>query len=210
LTHWLEELERKENRRRRSASDSARVQDKKFRIKQNYDKNKQTYDGFIRKIFDLAERVNTLPTEHREDFGKINAKKKQTKLNNKLSYFSSSRRVQKTEFRGILNPFKTVHYKHIRVIFFNIAKVMDKIEVEIKEEYLEKKRKDGKITDDDVRHDHVKPKNDRKDKFHQIYYYDVNNLTDDFAFKIIDWLAFHENLDHLPVVHDGEKRFEDD
>jgi len=209
VAHWLDEIERQESRKKGSASNSARDLDKKFRIKQNYEKNKELYDGFVSKLQSLVERVNNLPIEHREVFGKINAKMKDTRLDNHLSYFSSSRRVEKTEFKGILRPFVSVHYKHIRVIYFNVAKIMDKVEVEIYEELLEKKRRDGQIVDEHENpHQSHKPHSD-KGKFHEIFYYDIDKLKDDLAFKIIDWLAFHEEVNHIPIVHDGEPRFKE-
>ena len=209
MAHWLDEIERQESRRRGSASDSARVQDKKFRIQQNYQKNKDLYDGFIAKVQALVNRVNNLPVEHREVFGKINEKLKDTKLNNHLSYFSSSRRIEKTEFKSILSPFKTVHYKHVRIIYFNVAKLIDKVEVEIYEELLEKKRHDGQIIEDHESPHHSNKPHSDKDKFHEIYYYDMSRLNDELAFKIIDWLAFHEEVSHIPIVHDGEPRFKE-
>jgi hypothetical protein len=209
MSHWLDEIERQESRRRGSASGSARIQDKKFRIQQNYLKNKDIYEGFVTKMQNLVERVNNLPIEHRSVFGKINSKQKESRLDNHLSYFSSSSRTEKTEFKNLLHPFKTVHYKHVRVIFFNVAKLMDKVEVEIYEELLEKKRRDGKVIDE-----HENPKDFHKphsehDKFHEIYYYEMSKLSDELAFMIIDWLAFHEEVNHIPIVHDGEARFKE-
>jgi hypothetical protein len=209
VSHWLDEIERQESRKRRSASSSARVQDKKFRIQQNYTKNKDLYDGFIAKLQNLVNRVNDLPLEHREVFGKINSKLKDTRLDNHLCYFSSSRRIEKTIFKNILHPFKTIHYKHVRVIYFNIAKLLDKVEVEIYEELLEKKRHDGQIiAEHENPHQSHKPHSERG-KFHEIYYYDMTSLTEDLALKIIDWLAFHEEVSHIPIVHDGEPRFKE-
>jgi hypothetical protein len=210
MTHWLDEIERQESRKKGSAANSARVQDKKFRIQQNYQKNKDIYDGFVFKMQALIKRVNNLPLEHREVFGKISDKVKDTRLNNHLSYFSSSRRIEKTEFKSILQPFHTTHYKHVRVIYFNVAKIIDKVEVEIYEELLEKKRHDGQIIPEheDPHHSH-KPHSD-KDKFHEIYYYGMENLSDDLGLKIIDWLAFHEEVHHIPIVHDGEPRFKEE
>ena len=209
VPHWLDEIEQQESRRKGSASGSARVQDKKFRIRQNYQKNKDAYDGFIGKLQSLVNRVNLLPMEHREVFGKINEKIKDTRLDNHLSNFSSSRRIEKTEFKNILHPFKTIHYKHIRVIYFNVAKLMDKVEVEIYEELLEKKRHDGQVIPEHVSsHQSHKPQSE-KEKFHEIYYYEMVQLTDELAIRIIDWLAFHEEVEHIPIVHDGEPRFEE-
>lgn len=209
MAHWLDEIERQESRRRGSASSSARVQDKKFRIQQNYQKNKESFDGFIANVQGLVTRVNNLPMEHREVFGKISAKLKNTRLDNHLSYFSSSRKVEKTEFKNILKPFKSIHYKHVRVIYFNVAKIMDKVEVEIYEELLEKKRHDGQVVaEHENPHQSRKPHSDR-DKFHEIYYYDMSALNDELGIKIIDWLAFHEEVSHIPIVHDGEPRFKE-
>ncbi len=207
--HWLDEIERQESRKRGSGSGSARVQDKKFRIQQNYEKNREVYDGFMQKLTGLVERVNSLPMQHREEFGKITAREKESRLENHLHYFSSSRRTQRTEFKSILNPFKTVHYKHIRIIYFNVAKLMDKVEVEIHEELLEKKRRDGReVPEHENPNDFHKPHSE-KDKFHEIFYYEMEKLNDDLAYKILDWLAFHENVDHIPIVTEGEPRFKD-
>jgi hypothetical protein len=205
--HWLDDIERQESRRHGHASDSARIQDKKFRIQQNYAKNKKVYDGFINRLHALVDRVNNLPMEYREEFGKINFREKESKLNNRLRYFSSSRRTQKMEFKGILSPFKSVHYKHVRLIYFNVAKLMDKVEVEIHEEFLEKKRRDGKVVPEHENpHEFHKPHSE-KGKFHEIYYYDMEKLTDDLAYRILDWLAFKESVDTIPIVIEGEPRF---
>ena len=209
MSHWLDEIERFESRKHRSASSSARVQDKKFRIQQNYQKNKEIYEAFISKLQSVIERVNNLPIAYREVFGKINIKQKDTRLDNHLNYYSSSRRTEKTVFKNILHPFNTVHYKHVRVIFFNVAKLMDKVEVEIYEELLEKKRRDGQIIEE-----HENPKDfhkphSEKDKFHEIYYYEMDRLDDELTLKIIDWLVFREEVNQIPIVTEGEPRFKD-
>jgi hypothetical protein len=209
MAHWLDEIERQESRRKGSGSNSARVQDKKFRIQQNYAKNKEIYDGFVVKMQSLVNRVNSLPIEHREVFGKINEQEKNSKLDNHLTMFSSSRRVEKTEFKSILHPFKTIHYKHVRVIYFNVAKLIDKAEVEIYEEHLEKKRRDGQVVDEHEDPHHVHKPHSDKEKFHEIFYYDMAKLNDDLAFRIIDWLVFREEVSHIPIVVDGEPRFKE-
>jgi hypothetical protein len=209
MTHWLDEIEKQESRKKGSASGSARVQDKKFRIQQNYQKNKEIYEAFISKLNGLVERVNILPIEYRDVFGKINVKQKESKLDNHLNYFSSSRRTEKTEFKNLLHPFKTVHYKHVRVIFFNVAKLMDKIEVEIYEELLEKKRRDGQIVDELENPKGFHKPHSETDKFHEIYYYEMGRLDDDLALRIIDWLVFREEVNHIPIVTEGEPRFKE-
>jgi len=198
-----------EARKHRSASDSARIQDKKFRIQQNYEKNHEVYDGFISKLDGLVERVNSLPLEHREEFGKISSRDKDSKLHNHLHFFSSSRRTQKVMFKDLLHPFKNTHFKHVRVVYFNVAKIMDKVEVEILEELLEKKRRDGKVVPEhESGKDFRKPQED-KDKFHEVYYYDMDRLSDELAYQVLDWLAFREDLNHLPILRDGESRFKE-
>ena len=209
LSHWLEEIERIESRKHRSASDSARIQDKKFRIQQNYAKNKGAYESFLQKLNGLVERVNNLPLEYRELFGKINGKAKSSRLDNHLHYFSSSRRIQRMQFKNFLQPFKNVHFKHIRVIYFNVAKVMDKVEVEILEEFLEKKKHDGKVIPEQESGKRSSGSQNSQDKFHEIYYYDIGKLNEELALATIDWLVFREDVDHLPVVHDGEPRLAD-
>jgi hypothetical protein len=209
MAHWLDEIERQESRKRGSGSSSARVQDKKFRIQQNYAKNKAVYDGFVEKMMNLVKRVNDLPLEYREEFNKINAQQKESRLDNHLTFFSSSRRTQKTAFKGILHPFKSVHYKHVRVIYFNIAKHMDKIEVEIYEELLEKTRHDGKVIPEHEDPHHAGKPHSEKDKFHEIYYYEMEKLTDELALQIIDWLSFHEEVQHIPIISEGEPRFKE-
>jgi hypothetical protein len=210
MAHWLDEIEWQESRRKGSGSSSARVQDKKFRIQQNYAKNKAFYEGFLESMHNLVGRVNNLPLQYREIFGKINTQSKESKLENHLTMFSSSRRVEKTEFKSILQPFKTIHYKHARVIYFMVAKQMDKVEVEIYEELMEKKRHDGKVIPEheDPNHSH-KPRSE-KDKFHEIYYYGMESLTNELALQIIDWLSFREEVQHIPIVTDGEPRFKEE
>ena len=209
MGHWLDEIEWQESRRRGSGSSSARVQDKKFRIQQNYAKNKETYDSFLDSMQGLISRVNSLPLQYRDVFGKINIQRKESKLDNHLTMYSSSRRIEKTEFKSILRPFSTTHYKHVRVIYFMVAKHMDKIEVEIYEELLEKKRHDGKvIPEHEDPHHSAKPHSDR-DKFHEIYYYGMDGLTNELALQIIDWLTFREEVQHIPIVTEGEPRFKE-
>ncbi len=209
MAHWLDEIERRESRRRGSGSSSARVQDKKFRIKQNYEKNKEIYESFMSNMMTLVSRVNSLPIEYREVFGKINSHRKDTRLDNHLTYFSGSTSIQKTRFKGLLSPFKSVHYKHVRVIYFNVAKHMDKVEVEIYEELLEKKRRDGKVVPEhEDPHASHKPHAGR-DKFHEIYYYEMDKLTEELALQIIDWLTFREEVYHIPIIAEGEPRFKE-
>ena len=111
------------------------------------------------------------------------------------------------QFRSIFQPFKNIHFKHVRVIYFNVAKLMDKVEVEIYEELLEKKRHDGKvIPEHEDPHKSSKPHSE-KDKYHEIFYYEMNKLTDELALQIIDWLSFRAEVQHIPIIAEGEPRF---
>jgi len=147
--------------------------------------------------------------EYRESFGKVNGHRKDTKLDNKLAFFSSSTRVQKMAFKGLFHPFKSVHYKHVRVIYFNIAKHMDKVEVEIYEELLEKKRRDGQVIPEHEDPHAVHKPHSEEGKFHEIYYYDMGKLNEELALQILDWLTFREEVQHIPVVVEGEPRFKE-
>ena len=203
MSHWIEDAEKRGKNIDKPSGDSARIQDKKFRIRQNYQKNKPIYDGFIKKMNSLIDRVNQLPIEHREEFGKINSSEKKSHLDNKLWHFSSSRRYHKRVFKSLLQPFSSAHFKHVRLIYFNVAKLPDKAEVEIREEHLEKKRLDGMLVDSE--HSSFKEKKGMP-RLRKIYYYPMDRLNDDLAFRIVDWLAFHEGIEHLPFLKDGEER----
>jgi hypothetical protein len=122
--------------------------------------------------------------------------------------FSSSQRIQKTQFKSLLRPIRSVHFKHIRVIYFNVAKVMDMVEVEVLEEFLEKKRRDGQVIPENESGKGFKKPESDKDKFHEIFYYDIGKLDETLAYQVIDWLAFKENVEHLSVVNEGEPRFD--
>ena len=86
---------------------------------------------------------------------------------------------------------------------------MDKVEVEVLEEFLEKKRRDGKVVPEyESGKGFKKPESDNN-KFHEIFYYQMDKLDETLAYQVIDWLAFRENVEHLAVVHEGEPRFEE-
>ena len=110
MAHWIEKAERADKNNKKPSGENAQVQDKKFRIRQNYQKNKAIYDGFIRKMNNLVDRVNQLPAEHREEFGKLNSSEKKSHLDNKLWHFSSSKRYSKRVFKGVFKPFKDTHF----------------------------------------------------------------------------------------------------
>lgn len=201
MSHWIDDIERKQDKGKYSRKESIRLQDKKFRIRQNYQKNKAAYDNFIHKLTELTERINRLPLQHREPFGQINSTQRETRIDNKLFYLTSSRRFEKRYFKNIFFPFKKGHFKHVRIIYFTVAGKMDKCEVEIKEDYLEKKRVDGKIIPAREKAEQGR----RKSRFHKTYHFPMDQLTDDVAYRVVDWLAFHEERQHMPFIPAGKE-----
>ncbi|HSG67141.1 MAG TPA: hypothetical protein VK994_00445, partial [Bacteroidales bacterium] len=110
MSHWLEEAE---NRKKSIESDSAvdKVKKKKKAIRENYDANREYYDRFVKNLESLALRINDLPKEYREDYGKVNFNFKDSKLDNQLFYLSTSRRIQKRLYRSLLTYFKKYTFK---------------------------------------------------------------------------------------------------
>lgn len=199
MTNWLEEAEKGLKKKKGSKGSTARILDKKFRIQKNYEKNKDKYDGFIAKLNELVDRVNDLPVEKKQPFGYINSKEKKSRLNNHLYYFSSSKRLEKIKFRGILKFFKLSHYKNIKVIYFNVSRHIDIVGIEIKERSLLKERiRDTSKTDDKKGVKGSKHKD--KDRIHFKFAWDMNKLDDELAMQVISWLAFKEDMENLPFV----------
>jgi hypothetical protein len=206
MAHWLEERENERDAGKSNKARSASFKDRKFRISQNYARNKEAYEGFLSRLSALIDRVNQLPADHRKDFGKISVQRKESQLDHHLLYFSTSRRFQEWGFRGILRPLVRVHYKHVRIIYFFISTQMNKTDVEIRDEYLVKHRYDGKVIhagDPQSRH-HRSRKG--RERFHKVYAYDISLLDEELAMTIIDWLAFKAPVTNLPVLQLGEER----
>jgi hypothetical protein len=81
--------------------------------------------------------------------------------------------------------------------------------VEIYEELLENKRRDGQVVEElENPKDFHKPHSE-KDKFHEIYYYEMDRLDDELTLRIIDWLVFREEVNQIPIVTGGEPRLKD-
>lgn len=200
MSHWLEEAEREELlRRQRPTHDSAKIQDKIFRINKNYEINGQAYDKFIEILHDVCERANHLPSEKREPWNHIEIKSKESKLNNHLFTFTTDERIDKVVTTSRFPFFKRQHFKHIRHIYFAVSKEMGKCEIEVKDDYLAKTRlnlDDGKEFD--------RPANDGFQRVNVIFMFDIENLTKEIAIKILDWLAFKNDLKSLPF---GEEHF---
>ncbi|NLN95737.1 MAG: hypothetical protein GX128_06170 [Bacteroidales bacterium] len=207
MAHWIDKIERKHKRsQRRSMSFQKMVLEKKNLIKTNYEKNKETYDSFIEIMFNLSERVNDLPEEHREPFKKISAVSKKSKLDNKLHYFYTSRRKQKTNF--LLSLFiKPTQVKNIRTFYIYVSKHEDFVNFELKEDFLIRRRV---IIEEKSKKSRNRKDNRSKDRLHVIYHFPMSKLNKDTALEIIDWLAFKNPLQALKFYNDfpdEEKQF---
>jgi len=190
MSHWLEEAEKAGHIAKPGSSlQHERIRHKKERIVINYMSNKRLYDDFISVLYQLTDRANNLSPEKREPFGLMDARSKDSKLNNHLNIFSTSRRVIRHGRKGILAWFKKYHFKHYRVMYVNVSKIPGKIEMEFKENYLARtilssRKKNGKM----------KPAG-HADRLHVLYYIDMENLDQELALEIIDWLAFAKELE---------------
>jgi len=200
MTHWLEEAEREEQlKKQRPTHESAKIQDKIFRINKNFEANKEAYEKFIDNLHDLCERANHLPSEKREPWNHIEVKSRESKLDNHLYTFSTDERLDKVVPTSRFPFFKKQHFKHIRQIYFAVSKEMGKCEIEVKDDYLAKTRlnlDDGKESD--------KPSIDGLPRIKVVFLYDINDLNKENAMKILDWLAFKIDVKSLPF---GEEHF---
>lgn len=191
MAHWLEEAENDGSSIKPGSSlQHERTLHKKENILANYLKFRQEYDDFVSQIHHLIDRVNSLPMIKREPFGQMEARLKDSKLDNNLNIFSSSRRLIRTGRIGIFSWFKKYHFKHIRVVYLHVSKVPGKAEMEIKENYLVRTALNPKTKS---RKD-IQPAG-KSEKLHVLLYIDMNKLNNEVALDIIDWLAFSRQLE---------------
>lgn len=123
MAHWLEEAENDGSSIKPGSSlQHERTLHKKENILANYLKFRQEYDDFVSQINHLIDRVNSLPMIKREPFGQMEARLKDSKLDNNLNIFSSSRKLIRTGRIGIFSWFKKYHFKHIRVVYLMCPK----------------------------------------------------------------------------------------
>lgn len=184
MDNWLEEIEGKENKKV-SLSEKAkeRINAKKEKVALNYKKNATSFDDFIKKINELVSRVNSLPEDERTEFIEIDARHKKTEFDNHLHIFSSSKRVFINRKRFYFFGDKKYRYKYIRVIYINISKEIDKVEIEVKEKYLPKGHKRKYIVED----------------IHRLYKLNFEVLTPELTYQIINWLAFKKEVTNLSI-----------
>ena len=72
MSNWLEEAESKKSLMDENGTSLDKTELKKEAIAQNYKANQELYERLIQQLEGLAVRVNDLPMEYRESFGKIN------------------------------------------------------------------------------------------------------------------------------------------
>jgi len=194
MAHWLEEAEREEMRKQqRLSKNSAKIQDKIFRIRQNYEANKELYEQFLEVMHDFCQRANSLPAEKREPWKQIEFKAKESKLENHLYLASTSKSFDKTVAVKTFPFIKTQHYRHIHHIYFSLSKEMGMVEIEVKDDYLAKSRmRTDESKDTDFLID------DGLKRINVIFQYEIDKLDKELAVKILDWLVFKENLKSLP------------
>ncbi|MFZ4401140.1 MAG: hypothetical protein ACOYO1_13970 [Bacteroidales bacterium] len=177
MKSWLEEIEEQEQKKE-ALSDKAkkRIQIKKEKAALNYQQNGAKYDKFISRLNELVHKVNNFPEDERIEFIEIDARLKETEFDNKLFVFSSSKRVSIRKMTFFFFGKEIFRFKHIRVIYFSISKEMGKVDIEYKEKFLPKGHHEKYTTKDS----------------HYLYELDFDILTEELAYRIINWLAFKE------------------
>jgi len=194
MTNWLEEAERSHRiSKQRTGRWSKKIAEKKDAISRNYEQHKDAYEAFIQIMYSLVQRVNSLPEEMREPFGKLKAMSKKTKLNNHLHFFTGSRREQKFNFFSFFR-LKPTHAKHYKVLYIYLSKELGFVNLEIKENYLIRKRmpESGKESKSGIN------KSSRsKQRTHVIMKYAIAQLNEQTGLDIIDWLVFRKQVQDL-------------
>lgn len=200
MPHWLEEAEREEQRKKeRPSRESAKVQDKIFRIRQNYEANKETYENFIAYFFDLLERANNLPHEKKLPWVQIYFKMKESKLDNHLYYAETSETIDKIVKTRSFPFIKRQHFKHLCSVHFNVSKKMDFAEIEIRDDYLAKTR----LKSTDGEHSDIYDDGFKKVKV--VFEYEMSKLDKNLGISLLDWLTFKAGVNTLPFSEEHFK-----
>ncbi len=179
---WLEEIEGKAKKKKALTEKAKqRVEQKRLKVAANFQKNGEIYLDFISKLKELINRVNNLSEEERAEFIEIDSRYKITEFDNHLYIFSASKRVYIEKFKIFIIKKKKYRFKYARVIYFDISKELDKVEIEIKEKYIPKGHK----------------RNYKLEDINKLYKVSFDKLNSDFASKIISWLAFKNSVEQL-------------
>jgi hypothetical protein len=191
MSHWLDAEEQMHHSESKSHSSSLSV--KRSGIENNYIVVSARYNAFLEELYHLLERVNSLPLESRAGFGTIEGRKKDSKLNNHLNLFLSSRRKNRISIFDFLRFLNRRKYKNIRVVYFSVSSHKEMINIEIKERtLLRAPLREDKPEGGDGRH--------VKRQAHIVASLSVDMLDYDFALGVIDWLAFKTDTANSTVV----------
>jgi len=178
-----------------------KIQQKIEDIKQNYEANKKAYDDFINALFSLCQRANTLPPESREPWGLIESKAKESKMNSHLYSFLTRERFDMRVPTKSFPFIKLRHFKHVRKVMFSISTTLDMVNVEVYEDYIAKTR-----LSENYDSDNKYSGDDGLDRYHFVYHYAIKELNETLALNLLDWMAFREDIDHLPFTTEDIKR----
>jgi len=182
MDNWIESEENEiEERKRFSIDIRRRIEAKKQKIRANYEQNGEKFGVFMNEIFTLVDRVNNLPESKRSGVREIEGKTKDNVLDNKLTIFSGSKRVELKLFTGLFSGYDNFKYKHIRSIHFFFSKEMGKFEVEYKESYNPKGHS----------------KKYRKGRKHDIFRYKFDDINDSLPMSIVEWLVFRKEFEQI-------------
>lgn len=187
MSHWLEEAERKQNPKKENISRADRIRKRYLKIQENLKNNGDQFDEFTKDLHNLIDRVSKLPAYQNKPFRKMECREKDSKLNNHLNIFSSSRRIDDRKIWSFLPFFSSDHFKHFRVLYISISGRDGKCEIELKENFL--KREALGFDKNNLK---VRPS--KSDKFHVIYTFPISHLDHELALEVIDWLAFAKEI----------------
>ena len=205
MANWLENAEQESFGKKSKNRRDAGFLDRKTRIEKNYEANKKEYNNFIKTLNELIGRVNRLPLKQKQPFGNIDLKFKDSKFNNQLNIYSSSKRYEKQIFKktfyrllegAFTRLFVPSHFKHVRIVYVSVSSQSGKIGLEVKETALLKTKA---IVDKELVKKHNKYSD--KNRFHEYFHYNIDKLNKDLAMQIVDWLAFKNELKDLLFIN---------
>lgn len=183
MPHWLDLEEQQHNPDKRAEVKEQLISRKRQEVLINYKQISEKYNTFLNEIYQLIERVNNLPVESRLGFGKIEGRSKDSRLNNYLNIFSSSRKIKKTSPLNIFSFFKRKSFKNIRVAYVNISTHSGRVDIEIKESLIQRipRKDDTTAAENGKGHTRLE---------HVLVSVPVELLDTNFTLGLIDWLAF--------------------
>ena len=170
-----------------------RLEKKRSAIEKNYRLHHHEYDSIITQLKSLIDRINNLPVEFRHPYGKLNFHYKESKLNNRLHYVSSSYRIKKRLYNSIFRFFKQYTFKKVRVAYFTVSSEEGFIDIELKENLLLKVRMDREGKHEKIR----RPRPNNSDRKDYRFMFDLNAVTVSVSREIIDWLAFKTEMEEV-------------